>query len=135
MPLLDPSLVKKCKSVILKRGKFTEHDDLVLEDGSKMECLKETETYKFMGVHESIKLDRVGLENTLMKKVKQRAHVIWKSNLYDINKVLATNTFVNGCEEYYFWGCNMRIDFLKQLDREIRSVMNKCGAKHTNTVN
>ncbi len=127
--------MKKCKGAVLKRGKFTEHEGFVLEDGSKIDCLKEGETYKFMGVHESIKLDRDGLEISLVKTVKQRVHVIWKSNLYDINKVVATNSFVDGCVEYYFWGCNMRIDFLKQLDREIRSVMNKCGAKHTNTVN
>ena len=37
--------------------------------------------------------------------------------------------------EYYFWGCNLRIDFLKDVDRCIRKVMNVCGAKHTNTVN
>ena len=29
----------------------------------------------------------------------------------------------------------MRIDFLKEVDRGIRKVMNVCGAKHTNTVN
>ena len=43
--------------------------------------------------------------------------------------------YVNGCLEYYFWGCNLRIDFLKEVDRTIRKVMNICGAKHTNTVN
>ena len=126
---------KKCKGCLMIRGKFVEHEDVLLDDGSKIECLKVNETYKFMGVYESIRIDKDGLEISLMKKVEQRTHIIWKSNLYDINKVTATNMFVHGCVEYYFWGCNMRIDFLQQLDRCIRRVMNKCGAKHTNMLN
>ena len=43
--------------------------------------------------------------------------------------------FVNSSVEYFFWGCKFRIDFLKEMDRAIRNVMNVCGAKHTNTMN
>ena len=93
------------------------------------------ETYKFMGICQSIKVDKEKLELSLAANIKQRTHIIWNSNLYDWNKVLATNIYVNGCIEYYFWGCNLRIDFLKETDRSIRKVMNVCGAKHTNTVN
>ena len=125
----------KCKGCLLKRGKFSEYEDLVLYDGTKMKCLEEGDTYKFMGVYQNIKLDKDRLESSLLKMVKQRAHVIWSSDLYDANKVLATNVFVNGCVQYYLWGCNMRIDFLKEVDREIRKVMNVGGAKHTNSVN
>ena len=126
---------KKCKACFLKSGKFQECDDLVLYDGKKIECLKEGESYKFMGIHQSIKLEKDKLESSLLVTVKQRTHVIWSSGLHDWNKVLATNMYVNGCMVYYFWGCNLRIDFLKEVDRSIRKVMNLCGAKHTNTVN
>ena len=101
----------------------------------KIKSLKEGETYKFMGIEQSIKLDRDKLESSLAVTVQQRSHIIWNSELYDWNKVLATNIFVNGCLEYYFWGCSLTIDFLKEIDRTIRKVMNMCGAKHTNTVN
>ena len=70
---------------------------LILSDGKKLECLKQGETYKFMGVYQSTQLDKDGLEASIMKTVEPRAHVIWKSNIYDVNKVLATNTFVNKC--------------------------------------
>ena len=126
---------KKCKGCFLERGKFVEHADLILDDGSKIECLKIGESYKFFGIYQSVRLDRDGLECTLLKKVEQRTHVTWKSDLSDMNKVTATNTFISGCVEYYFWGCSMRIDFLQELDRCIRRVMNTCGAKHTNTMN
>ena len=125
----------KCKICFLKRGKFFDCGEITLEDGMKMKCLEEGETYKFMGIEQSTRLDKDKLETSLTVTVKQRTHVIWHSELYDSNKVLATNIFVNGCIEYYFWACNMRIDFLKSVDRSIRKVMNVCGAKHTNTVN
>ena len=92
----------KCKGCFLKKGKFCEHEDLILEDETKIECLKEGESYKFMGVYQSIQLDKNRLESSLERTVKQGAHVIWKSSLYDINKVIATNIFVNWCAEYYF---------------------------------
>ena len=108
---------------------------MVLYNGKKIECLKEGESYKFMGIHQSIKLEKDILESSLLVTVKQRTHVIWSSGLHYWNKVLATNMYVNGCMEYYFWGCNLRIDFLKKVGRSIRKVMNLCGAKHMNTVN
>ena len=126
---------KKSAGCFLKRGKFSEHVDLIMDDGTVIKCLKEGETYKFMGVYQSTQLDKEDLETKQRKIVEQRTHVIWKSDLYDFNKVIATNMFVNGCSEYYFWGCNMRIDFLRELDRCNRRVMNTCGAKHTNTMN
>ena len=126
---------KKCKGCFLKKGKYTQCEDLLLDDDSKIECLKEGETYKFMGVQQYVKLDKNTLETSLSTTVKQRTHIIWKSSLSDWNKVLATNIFVNSSIEYYFWACTLRIDFLKDVDRSIRKIMNMCGAKHTNTVN
>ena len=111
---------KKCKACFLKSGKFQECDDLVLYDGKTIECLEEGESYKFMGIHQSIKLEKDKLESSLLVTVKQRTHVIWSSGLHDWNKVLATNMYVNGCMEYYFWGCNLRIDFLKE-SRQVNS--------------
>ena len=114
---------------------FFDCDDVTLNDGMKVKCLEDGETYKFMGIEQSTKLDKDKLESSPAVTVKQRTHVIWHSELYDCNKVLATNIFGNGCIEYYFWACNMRIDFLKEANRSVRKVMYICEGKHTNTVN
>ena len=100
--MLDCGLVwnaKKCKIGFLKRGKFFDCGKITLEDGMKMRCLEEGETYKFMGIEQSTRLDKDKLEASLSVTVKQRTHVIWHFELYDSNKVLATNIFVNGCIE------------------------------------
>ena len=114
---------------------MNERDDMIMDDGTKISFLKPDETYKFMGVHESNKFDIDGLERGLATTVEQRTHIIWSSMLSDHNKVIATNVFVNFSLQYYFWSCKFRIDFLKEMDRTVRRVMNVCGAKHTNVMN
>ena len=127
--------LSKCKGLFIHKGKVEEGDDLVLEDGSVLELLKKDENYKFMGVHQTNQYDMSYLEPKLLLGVQQRTHIIWSSDLSDWNKVMATNMFVNSSVEYFFWGCKFRIEFLQEMDRAIRKVMNICGAKHTNTMN
>ena len=83
-----------------------------------------------MGVPEADRHDSLSLIKDMTKKVRQRAHVIWTSPLYDINKVEATNTFVNSILNYYMWSEKFKINDLRQVDREIRKTLNVCGAKH-----
>ena len=45
-----------------------------------------------------------------MKTVKQRSHIVWSSGLSDINKVNASNVFVNSLVEYYFWAVKFTIE-------------------------
>ena len=108
---------------------------MLLDDGTKITFLKPGETYKFMGIHQSNKTDVSNLELKLSNIVEQRSHIVWSSNLSDYNKILASNIFVNSSLQYYFWSCKFRIDFLKDMDRSIRNVMNVCGSKHTNIMN
>ena len=86
----------------MKRGKFTSVDNISLEDGSVIKCLGEDEMYGFMGIPQRLKMDDNSLGQDLLKIVKQRSHVVWSSGLSDINKVKASNVFVNSLVEYYF---------------------------------
>ena len=52
-----------------------------------------------------------------------------------MNKVVASNIFLNSSLQYYFWTEKFNLEFIRSLDREIRSVMNTLGAKHTNIMN
>ena len=68
-------------------------------DGSKIECLKSEDRYKFLGVPENDKHDVENIISGLRQVIKQRANVIWTSLLSDFNKVMATNMFVCGKRE------------------------------------
>lgn len=67
----------KCKGCFLKSGNIEQCDDLILNDNTKIECLlKMGETYKFMGIYQSTKVDKEKLELSLAANIKQRTHII-----------------------------------------------------------
>ena len=136
--MLDAGLAwnpKKCKFVAFKRGKNCFYEDITLNSGATINCLKEGENYEFMGVPQHTKMDEKTLGQDLMDIVQKRSHIIWSSELSDINKCKASNTFVNSAVEYYFWTVKFTIEVVKEMDNVIRKVMNIKGAKHTNQMN
>ena len=126
---------KKCKFVAMQKGKFKCVDNITLESGRVIKCLKEDERYEFMGVPQSLKMDASMLANDLLKSIKQRSHVTWNSDLSDANKVIACNVFVNSSAEYYFWAVKFPINQIREMDTAIRENMNLSGSKHTNLMN
>ena len=122
---------KKCKVIHLRKGVLsTEDGDITLRSGKVINCLENAEHYKFLGVPEAEQHDIASLLKTMTKKIKQRTHVVWTSPLYDMNKVEATNTFVNSILNYFMWSEKMNLNDLRQIDREIRKKLTLCGAKH-----
>ena len=126
---------KKCKFIGFKRGKYCFYDDVNLTNGDVIKCLKEGENYKFMGVPQHEKIDAETLGEELCETVEKGSHIIWSSQLSDINKCKASNTFVNSAAEYYFWTVKFTIEAIREMDSIIRKIMNINGAKHTNQLN
>ena len=126
---------KKCKFFALIRGHYRFYDDITLDDGDVIKCLKENENYEFLGVPQHTKIDAETLQKEILKTVQKRSHIIWSSALSDINKCKASNTFVNSAAEYYFWTVKFTIEMIKEMDSTIRKAMNTNGAKHTNLMN
>ena len=126
---------KKCKFMALQRGKFKVCENIVLKNGTVVKYLPEDENYKFMGVPQPVKMDGAEMGETLLKKIQQRAHIIWSFQLSDVNKCVASNTFINSAVEYYFWAVKFPIIKVKEMDTAIRASMNITGGKHTNLMN
>ena len=114
---------KKCKFIGFKRGKYFPYDDITLENKFIIKCLEESENYKFMGVPQNTSMDSQTLGNELLDIVQKRSHIIWSSQLSDINKCRASNIFVNSAVEYYFWAVKFTINMVKEMDLTIRKAM------------
>ena len=127
--------VSKSKVLGVQPGKFIDCGDVTLRDGTVVESLKEKESYKYMGVQQSTKNEVDLIDEKALKKIKQRAHIVWSSKLSDWNKILATNVFVNSSIYYYFWTIKFTMDFLRKVDRSLREIINTLGGKHTNLLN
>ena len=126
---------KKCKSIAFKRGKHCVYDDITLDNGNAIKCLKEGEYYEFLGVPQHTKMDAETLGNELLNTIQKRSHIVWSSHLSDINKCRASNTFINSAAEYYFWTVKFTLEMVREMDITIRKSMNINGAKHTNQMN
>ena len=125
----------KCKVLAIQRGKYLDCGNVTLKDGTVVKCLKSDENYKYMGVQQATKNDVELTQEKALKKIKQRAYIVWSSKLSDWNKSLATNVFVNSSINYYFWTMKFTIEFLRTVDRSIRGIINSLGGKHTNLLN
>ena len=122
---------KKCNVIILKRGKIDlTCDEIVLDDGTKIKCLKDEDLYKFLGVPENDIHDVDDIVTKMKKVVKQRTSVVWTSPLSDCNKVFSTNMFANSSMEYFMWSQKFNIGDIKEIDISVRSVINNVKAKY-----
>ena len=126
---------KKCKFMALKGGKFTYEDNITLSDGSVIKCLGLNENYEFMGIPQRVKMDENALAEELLKTIKQRSHIIWSSDLSDVNKSVACNVFVNSTVEYYFWAVKFPLNAVREMDIAVRDNMNLTGCKNSHLMN
>ena len=70
------------------------------------------------------------LEEKLLKLVKQSAYIVWSCVFRQVNKVYASNIFINSVVEFFFWSIKFTLTFLKDIDLVIWNAMNTSGAKH-----
>ena len=80
-------------------------------------------------------MDDEELGSDLLRVVKQRSHIIWSSDLSDVNKCIASNQFVNSAVDYYFWAVKFPLNTIREMDVAFRNSMNVTGGKHTNLMN
>ena len=101
---------KKCKVLHVVRGKVNKNDgQIILKWVKKLECLKNAENYRFLGIPAE-QHNITNLFELVSKKIKQRMHVIWSSPLYDANKITAVNQFAIALVGYYMWSERFNLD-------------------------
>ena len=77
-----------------------------------------------------IKMNAEDLSQELLKVVKQRSHIIWSSDLTNINKCKASNQFLISAIEYFFWPVKFSIQMIKEMDLSICDTMNVSTKQH-----
>ena len=80
-----------------------------------------------------MRLHREYVIKVLNYEIQQRAHIIWSSQLSDVNKCVASTTFINS--EYYFLAVKFPMIKVIEMDTAIHASMDITGGKHTNLMN
>ena len=127
---------KKCKSINIERGQIdVSKEHLVLNDDTKIACLKSNDLYKFLGIPENILHDTSDIVKNMKEVIKQRTNVIWTSPLSDYNKIISTNIFVLSAVEYFMWSEKFTLGNIRDMDLSIREILNRVSAKYSLQLN
>jgi len=116
---------QKCATTCLRKRKRTEASDYsITEDVIK--ALVDGQTYKYLGIHQTIRSDPEKVRRALGEVYKRRLHQIWKAQMSGRNKIHATNIWAVSLFRYYFssplkW---TKIS-LRDLDRATRAILRK----------
>ena len=89
---------EKCAALILERGKAKLSEALLVLDESRINCLKEGEDYKYLGVPEA-----GGILYQRKKTFVRRVRKVANSKLKGVNLIIAINVWAAWLMRYAGW--------------------------------
>ena len=120
----------KCAYVNIKKGKRHSLGKDIILNGVKIRELQDEETYKYLGLHESITSNVDMNKSSITKEYNRPLRKIWKSELNAYNKVIATNGFAIPIITYTIGLLDWTNEEIKKLDKQTRKVMNINNSLH-----
>ena len=122
--------LKKCRGVILKKGKLAKFDGIHLPNQEIMKEVDEN-VYTYLGILELDDIKEHEMKNKVTSEYKRRLRLIVKSKLSGKNKIQAINTWAVALLRYGVGIINWKVDELKKIDRTTRKTLTMCGALHS----
>ena len=114
--------IKKCGTLILKRGKVVRFDGIELPSGDKIKEIEET-GYKYLGITEYDKIEESTMEDNFRTQYIRRTKVILKSRLQERNKIKALNTWAVSSLRYCAVIIKWTLGVLDVIDLKTRKIM------------
>ena len=116
--------VDKCAYINIEHGKRKSLGRDIYMNGVRIKELEEEETYKYLGLHESVNFCNSMNKSNAIKEYNRRLRKIWSSELNAYNKVVATNTFAVPIITYSIGLLEWTNDEIRSLDKRTRKIMN-----------
>ena len=114
--------IKKCGTLIFKRGKVVRSDGIELPRGEKIKEIEET-GYKYLGITEYDKIEESTMKEDFRTEYIRRTTVIMRSRLHGRNKIKALNTWAVSLLRYSAGIIMWTVGELEAMDRKIRKIM------------
>ena len=99
-------------------------------DSNQIKYLGPTDTYKYLGVEQTLGVVEGAVKHRLSQELKHRLWVIWSSELTAKQKIEATNTWAIALYQYYLPLMRWQLRELVELDRLVRRQMRLCKAHY-----
>ncbi|KAI5645288.1 hypothetical protein NE865_02836 [Phthorimaea operculella] len=101
----------------------------VLLSGEEFEHLEKNQTYKYLGIHESGKIDHTVVRQNLQKEYFHRLKAITNSHLHSRHLFKAINSYAVPVLLYTFGVIHFKLTDLKQIDVRTRKILNMSKAQ------
>ena len=122
--------IKKCAMLVMKKGKMSRSEGIVLPDNQIIKGLDEGDGYKYLGMLEADELKHKEMKEIVTKEYYRRIKTILKSRLNAGNTINAINSRAVSVIRYGAGIIKWRKDELTSIDRKTRKMMTKYKALH-----
>ncbi|KAJ0182259.1 hypothetical protein K1T71_001628 [Dendrolimus kikuchii] len=122
--------IEKCAVMHVRRGKVVNSPNLQLSENISLKSLSETETYKYLGMSESLGIADADVKQTVKDRFFCRLRKVLTSLLSGGNKVRAFNSWVMPVLAYSFGILRWTQTELDALDRRVRCLLTKYRMHH-----
>ena len=123
----------KCGYIYIERGKRKSLGKSIVINGVTIRELSEGETYKYLGVEESIGYDGPINMEKVTTEYYRRIRIIWNSELNAKNKTTAHNCFAFPIIVTTIGILDWTIKQLQDIDIRTRKILTMTGNFHTNS--
>ena len=120
----------RCAYCYVEREKKKSLGETIVMNGVEIKELKEEETYRYLGIDESVSMDGELTKGKVRDEYLCRVKKIWKSELNARNKVTAHNCFAVAVFRATVGICNWNKEELAHLHIRTRKLMTLNGGLH-----
>ena len=114
--------LKKCRCVILKRGKVVATEGVVLPDRQIMRPIEE-DVYKYLGILKTDKIEESEMKVKFGKKYIRRVKFVLKVKMICKNKIVAINTWAISVLRYRVGLVKWNKEEVQKFDRKTRKMI------------
>jgi len=121
---------EKCASIVFKRGKLSDSENVQLYQETGIKCLEPGQNYKYLGVDEGDGIDNISMKSKIKDEYTRRVRQICKTQLNSKNRFNAISALAIPVVSYGFGIVDWRESEIQELDRTTRKILTKAGAHH-----
>ncbi len=108
--------------------------DLNLSEGRVVGALNGGQTYRYLGINQSLLTHDIGLKKDLEVAYLSRLRRIWSTQLSVKTKINLTNIWAVSLYRYYFGCLSWTREEVRRLDLATQKILRQCRSHHYNAL-
>lgn len=123
----------KCAVMHVKKGAIQSEQSVKLMNGTEINCLEPTESYKYLGFQQALGIRTTEMKEQIKNELKNRVKKVLKTKLNAKNSITAINTWALPVVGHTFGVLKWSPTDLQALDRMVRTLLTSHRSHHPNS--